>query len=69
MSATRNPALRKMKIIMLIQHEPKKLAEFSAKRVKNWIYTYLFPMEPKSWPQFGQLLKSLKHDTLDEADT
>ena len=40
------PALRKMKISILIQHETKKLAKISARRVKNCMYTCMFPMEP-----------------------
>ena len=46
------PALKKMKMSIVIQHETKKLAEISARSVERCIYTWMFPMEPKSRPQF-----------------
>ena len=40
------PALKTMKMSIVIQRYTKKLAEISARSVKKWIYTCMFPMEP-----------------------
>ena len=40
------PALKKMKMSIVIQRYTKKLAEISARSVKSWIYTCMFAMEP-----------------------
>ena len=40
------PALKKLKMSIVIQHQTKKLAEISARSVKRCIYTCMFPMEP-----------------------
>ena len=40
------PALKTMKMSIVIQRYTKKLAEISARSVEKWIYTCMFPMEP-----------------------
>ena len=40
------PALKTIKMSIVIQRYTKKVAEISARSVKKWIYTCMFPMEP-----------------------